>query len=66
MPTWPHEYLVRQRVDNTLFERLVLFIRVNGYQGRFYNKAITYYEEEVQAVLGNGSSAKADHDHQPV
>ncbi len=46
MPKWPHEYLVRGRVDESLFERLVRHIRANGYEGRFYRKSITYYEED--------------------
>lgn len=46
MPKWPHEYLVRERVDENLFERLVRHIRSNGYEGRFYSKKITYYEED--------------------
>jgi len=46
MPKWPHEYLVRVRVDEELFERLVRHIRANGYRGRFYSKSITYYEED--------------------
>jgi hypothetical protein len=46
MPKWPHEYLVRERVDETLFVRLAVFIRDNGYEGRFYNKAITYYDND--------------------
>jgi hypothetical protein len=45
MPQWPHEYIVRDRVDEVLFERLVVHIRARGYEGRFYEKAITYYEE---------------------
>ena len=45
MPDWPHEYLVRERVDGSLFERLVEHIRSNGYEGRFYQKKITYYDE---------------------
>jgi hypothetical protein len=45
MPAWPHEYLVRDRVDQGLFERMVMHIRSNGYEGRFYEKPITYYEE---------------------
>ncbi len=45
MPEWPHEYLVRERVDRDLFERTVKHIRSNGYEGRFYQKKITYYEE---------------------
>jgi hypothetical protein len=45
MPEWPHEYLVRDRVDTALFERLVTHIRANGYEGHFYQKTITYYGE---------------------
>ncbi len=45
MPEWPHEYLVRERVDESLFVQLVKHIRVNGYQGSFYDRPITYYDE---------------------
>ena len=45
MPEWPHEYLVRDRVDKKLFVSLVEHIRVYGREGRFYQRAITYYEE---------------------
>ena len=45
MPEWPHEYLVRDRVDEVLFVRLVEHIRAYGYEGCFYQRAITYYEE---------------------
>ena len=44
MPEWPHEYIVRKKVDNDLFILLVLFIRNNGYERKFYKKDITYYE----------------------
>lgn len=44
--TWPHEYIVRERVDENLFVKLVGHIRANGYQGHFYKKEITYYEED--------------------
>jgi len=46
MPKWPHEYIVRERVDENLFIKLVQHIRANGYQGHFYRKEITYYEED--------------------
>ena len=44
--TWPHEYLVRDRVDEELFVLLVKHIRAHGYEGRFYHKSITYFDED--------------------
>mgnify|MGYP001041918520 CR=1 FL=1 len=46
MPEWPHEYIVRERVDEDLFVRLIIHIRSNGYEERFYNKPITYYDHD--------------------
>jgi len=43
--TWPHEYIVRDRVDQDLFLQLVSHIREHGYQGHFYSKPITYFDE---------------------
>lgn len=45
MPEWPHEYLVRRRVDERLFERLVVFIRAHGREASFYDTVNVYYEE---------------------
>lgn len=45
LPDWPHEYLVRERVDRKLFERTVKHIRSNGCEGRFHHTDIRYYEE---------------------
>jgi len=45
-PKWPHEYIVRDRVDDEMFVRLVKHIRNNGYEGSFYSKPITYYDHE--------------------
>jgi hypothetical protein len=45
MPEWPHEYIVRDHVDEVLFERLVVHIRTHGVEGKFYERAITYYED---------------------
>ncbi|MDH3988134.1 MAG: hypothetical protein OEV34_03320 [Gammaproteobacteria bacterium] len=44
--TWPHEYIVRSQEDEQLFVQLVEHIRANGYQGYFYKKEITYYDED--------------------
>jgi len=55
MPKWPHEYLVREKVDETLFVELAAFIRENGYEGRFYNKAITYYDHDGRVYWTMGA-----------
>lgn len=44
MPEWPHEYIVRVRVDESLFVKLVKHIREYGYEGKFYSKSITCYD----------------------
>jgi hypothetical protein len=44
--TWPHEYLVRERVgDEGLFLKLVQHIRTHGYEANFYARKITYFDE---------------------
>ena len=58
MPDWPHEYIVRERVDQDLFERTVIHIRANGYLGHFYRKEITYYEEDGIVYWTMGSPLK--------
>jgi hypothetical protein len=55
MPKWPHEYLVRQKVDEALFVKLSTFIRDNGYEGKFYNKPITYYDHEGRVYWTMGA-----------
>ena len=45
-PIWPHEYIVRDRVHEDLFIQLVQHIRTYGYEGQFYRKPITYFEED--------------------
>jgi len=46
MPEWPHEYLLRDRVDKELFIALVCHIRQYGYEGRFYQRVFTYFAED--------------------
>ncbi len=43
--TWPHEYIVRDKVDNGLFVELVNYIRSHGYIGKFYERDFTYFED---------------------
>ena len=44
MPEWPHEYIVRDRVDENLFMMFVQHIRWQGYESKFYEKSFTYYD----------------------
>lgn len=46
MPKWPHEYLVRERVDSSLFEDLVRHVRQYGTPGPFYEHTHTYFAED--------------------
>jgi hypothetical protein len=46
MPQWPHEYIVRARVDQKLFEQLVHHIRANGFEGVFYQEKFIYFEAD--------------------
>ena len=45
MPEWPHEYLVRDRVDEGLFEELIHHICAHGADQRFYDRSHRYFEE---------------------
>jgi hypothetical protein len=44
--TWPHEYIVRDRVDEDLFVKMVEHIRRFGYEGPFYKQKYIYFEED--------------------
>ena len=44
--TWPHSYLVKDKADAELFVKVVKHIRKYGYQGWFYKKEITYFDED--------------------
>ena len=46
MPEWPHEHIVRERVDEEIFVRMVRHIRANGCERPFYNRTFIYYEED--------------------
>ena len=52
--TWPHEYVVRDQVDEDVFVECVRYIRANGYQGTFYTSDITYldYANRVYWTMG--------------
>ena len=53
--TWPHEYIVRDQVDEDSFVELVEHIRDHGDLGKFYTKDITYldYSNLVYWTMGD-------------
>lgn len=53
--TWPHEYIVREKVDEASFVDLVTHIRAHGYEGHFYEKLIVYFEHEGMVYWTMGS-----------
>ncbi len=44
--TWPHHYIVRDRVDEDFFIQMVKHIRCFGYEGPFYEKKYIYFDED--------------------
>ena len=46
MPEWPHEYIVRDRVNRMLFAALAQHIRQYGREQRFYQRVLTYFAED--------------------
>ena len=44
--TWPHEYIVEERVDGVLFNELGEHIDKFGYESEFYSTKQTYFDYE--------------------
>jgi hypothetical protein len=42
--TWPHEYIVQEKVDNNLFLEFANYIDKYGYKENFYKKTVTYLD----------------------
>ncbi len=42
--TWPHEYIVEERVDKKLFKALARHIDAHGYDSKFYDMEQTYFD----------------------
>ena len=45
-PRWPHWYIVRRDVDETMFVKMVEYIRAHGYEGRFYAQTNKYFDDD--------------------
>jgi hypothetical protein len=44
--TWPHEYIVKDRVDQDHFRRSVIHIREHGDLKPFYDNLFIYFEQD--------------------
>jgi len=44
--SWPHHYIVKDRVDENLFQKLVLHIREHGVWEDFYKSQFKYFEQD--------------------
>jgi len=53
--TWPHEYIVKDRVDEKLFLELVTHIRKYGYIGKFHEKDIVYFDCQTMVYWTMGA-----------
>lgn len=42
--TWPHEYIVQEKVDSGLFVKLAEHIDQNGYESHFYRTKQVYFD----------------------
>jgi len=42
--TWPHEYIVQEKVDNELFVKLADHIDTFGYESHFYKMKQVYFD----------------------
>lgn len=42
--TWPHEYIVEERVDGALFTKLAEYIDSRGYESHFYKNKQIYFD----------------------
>jgi len=56
--TWPHEYIVRDKVEEKLFLQFVGHIREHGYKGKFYKKDITYFDNKNMVYWTMGAPIK--------
>jgi len=44
--TWPHEYIVEERVDKNLFSNLAELIDTQGYESHFYKTKQIYFDHD--------------------
>ena len=45
-PRWPHYYIVRNPENEDMFVKTVEYIRMHGYDGRFYQQKNIYFDDD--------------------
>lgn len=53
--TWPHEYIVQERVDNALFLELAAHIDHCGYESDFYKTKQIYFDYDGRTYWHMGN-----------
>ena len=55
MPLWQHYYIVRCPDNEVMFVRTVEYIRMHGYEGRFYKQTNKYFDDDKYSywTMGN-------------
>jgi hypothetical protein len=53
--TWPHEYIVQEKVDNEMYTALAKHIDTYGHKEYFYKKQMIYYYYENHAYWHMGN-----------
>ena len=53
--TWPHEYVVRDQVDEEMFAAVVEYVREHGTMESFYNKRHSHWYDRGYAYWSMGA-----------
>ena len=53
--TWPHEYIVEERVDGALFAKLAEHIDSQGYESHFYKSKQIYFDYDGRTYWHMGN-----------
>ena len=56
MPLWKHCYIVRCSDNEAMFVTTVEYIRMHGYEGRFYKQTNKYFDDDEYSYWTMGAS----------
>ena len=55
MPEWKHYYIVRNPENEAMFVKTVEYIRMYGYEGRFYKQTNKYFDDDEYSYWTMGA-----------